>query len=514
MTIGGRGRRQIVGGPSRRNSGFAPNGGSGLAIAGRGSFGSANGGSIIVGCPVGGGLPGARPQGASVGSGGSAAGSRGGSINAPAPSMVATQVLNEPCLSAAPAIDCGPPAVPSSMGGNATSHAHPHPAGHGFGSLAAAAAAATAAATAVVVPPVPPLPSVAAAAAATAGPVQTAGTDYTMRGLPSDSSYTDSSDDESSTGSSSASESPPRKRPVASLCAVFGDGPLKKIPGVGWYFRLRIDSVCVGWVGGFAIGVTMTHPLSLSCLPDRAARVPRSWIAGYWGRTFANGQERFCSWRPQTLRLGDEVAFFVGLEGECIVFVNNEETCRFADPPVPVRAAGNAAGGVAGGAPGVELTPLLDLSATAASITFLNGAPPPPSVCPGGVPPSLEDAVDDGVSPPPPSPRVSEPAPHIRPPQGVSPATDTSPASRSRNGTRPPPVPPLLQLRANGGLGACVPLNSVSGAAVPTAGPGTASPAPPSVAGANVPAGTPEVPGHSVVKAPRHIPKLALGSIR
>lgn len=178
-------------------------------------------------------------------------------------------------------------------------------------------------------------------------------------------------DDESSTGSSSAATET-RKRAYSSLCAVFGDSPLPRIPDVGWYFRLRINSGCSNWVGGFAIGVTLSKPSSLVPLPDRAARVPRSWIAGYWGRTFANGQERLNDWNPQALRPGDEVAFLVGTEGECSVFVNDEERCRFADPPVPVSQHMIAV-------EEVELTALIDVSAAATSVTFLNGAPPPSS---------------------------------------------------------------------------------------------------------------------------------------
>lgn len=486
-TVGGRGRRPVAGAPAKRGAGPAAAGTSSppVAIGGRGSPGIANAATgFPMGCgPMGGGLAPARTPGLMIGANaGSRPGSTGGSVNAPPPMLGASQVA-----------DCVPSLHNNGMGGFvSTGHA-------GAASLAAAAAAATGATVAapgsiMIAPPVPPLPAIAAAA------LEAGGDSHIMQGQLFDASYTDSSDDESSTGSSSASDMLCRRRPVASLCAVFGDGPLRRIPGVGWYFRLRIDSVCVGWVGGFAIGVTLTHPLSLSCLPDRAARVPRSWIAGYWGRTFANGQERFCSWRPQSLRLGDEVAFLVGLEGECVVFVNNEEQCRFADPPVPVRAISAGSpnhGHGAGAGGGVEMTPLLDLSATAASVTFLNGAPPPPSVFPGGVSLAV-DSADDGLSPPPPSPRVSDPALHIRPPQvGGGATAESSPASRARVGTRPPPVPPLLQLRANNGLSGSMAAQVAHAAAVTNNGHCSVSLAVPS---------TQQAP-------PRHIPKLALGSI-
>jgi len=175
-----------------------------------------------------------------------------------------------------------------------------------------------------------------------------------------------SSSGESSSGESSAS----RQRTQANLCVEFGDAPLRKVPGVGWTFRMRINAGASNWVGGFAIGVTLSKPATAH-LCDRAARIPQSWVAGYWGRTFANGKESRSNWSPQGLRPGDEVAFLVGLEGECVVFVNDEERCRFSDPPVPIsRPAGADA----------ELTALIDVSAAAAAVTFL-----PDAALPGGL---------------------------------------------------------------------------------------------------------------------------------
>merc|ERR1712176_686718 len=111
-----------------------------------------------------------------------------------------------------------------------------------------------------------------------------------------------------------------------------------------------------------------SSPRSLTELPDRAGKVPNSWIAGYWGRTFSNGHEQHSEWRPQDLRRNDEVGFLVTLDGECIVFVNDVERCRFADPPVPVKSQSD-----------IQLTALLDLSATTASVKFQAGGAPPPT---------------------------------------------------------------------------------------------------------------------------------------
>lgn len=274
------------------------------------------------------------------------------------------------------------------------------------------------------------------------------------------------SSDASSTGSSSV-EATTRKRACSvNLSAVFGDAPLAQLPGVGWYFRLRIDSVSSGWVGGFGIGVTLSSPVALFSLPDRAARVPHAWLAGYWGRTFSNGHECASGWQPQSLRPGDEVGFLVDLAGECAVFVNDEERCRFADPPVPV-----------GSLPNLELRALIDVAATATTVTFLNGAPPPPSVCPppndmlqavgacaangsppaGAGQPGLQSLGVGGPTPTPTHQASAGPSPMAPPPSpsrggsavaGVTKPTSTTPA-RTKGSS---PVPPLLALRTTAAM--------------------------------------------------------------
>eukprot|EP00811_Abedinium_folium_P034529 NODE_7403_length_1582_cov_2.118900.p1 GENE.NODE_7403_length_1582_cov_2.118900~~NODE_7403_length_1582_cov_2.118900.p1 ORF type:complete len:400 (-),score=103.15 NODE_7403_length_1582_cov_2.118900:153-1352(-) len=244
---------------------------------------------------------------------------------------------------------------------------------------------------------------------------------HSIRSHNSSSESSDMSDCTSSTGSSSAATATRARSGLCPLSAVFGDAPLPRIENVGWYFRLRVNSANAGWIGGFAIGVTLCDPTSLAALPDRASRVPRSWLAGYWGRTYSNGREHACSWRPQTLRADDEVGFLVDLDGECVVYVNDEEVCRFADPPVPVTS--------------VELTTLLDVASAAASVTLLSGAPPPPAAVHGWRPHggtgcgSVAMRLPGGVSspppprapsPPPPSPSTAKSVPpgrHEHPPQ-------------------------------------------------------------------------------------------------
>lgn len=147
-------------------------------------------------------------------------------------------------------------------------------------------------------------------------------------------------------------------------CVVLGDTPLELHVGCGWYFELRINEVVTGWVGGLGIGITLTRPGSLPCLPDRAWRVPNSWIAGYWGRMFGNGQQHLIDWKPQELKASDRVGFLVNLKGECIVYVNDEVRVHFTESKVPVSPKGT------------ELTALVDVFASAASVTLIDTLPP------------------------------------------------------------------------------------------------------------------------------------------
>jgi len=147
-------------------------------------------------------------------------------------------------------------------------------------------------------------------------------------------------------------------------CVVLGDAPLEHHAGVGWYFELMVNEVVSGWVGGLGVGVTTARPSNITQLPDRAWRVPNSWIAGYWGRMFANGQQHLIEWRPQDLKVNEKVGFLVTLSGECIVYVNGEVKVHFNEVPVPISGAD------------AELIALVDVFASTASVSLIEAIPP------------------------------------------------------------------------------------------------------------------------------------------
>lgn len=141
-----------------------------------------------------------------------------------------------------------------------------------------------------------------------------------------------------------------------------GAAPLPKIEGVGWYFRLQLGASIGSGNCAFGIGVSLG-----------LGSAGRRWVAGYWGESgrqrIHEEMECYFEWHPHGLREGDEVAFLVNLKGRCFVFINGQECCQFADPPVPVTATDE-----------VELSALVDSSAP---VTFLGNSPLPSCLASG-----------------------------------------------------------------------------------------------------------------------------------
>jgi len=122
-----------------------------------------------------------------------------------------------------------------------------------------------------------------------------------------------------------------------------------------------VDETVEGWVGGLGIGVACTDWSELRRVPDKAWRLPNTYIVGYWGRIFANGEEQETSWRSDTLQPGARVGLMV-LDGGLIVFVNGE---------VVVRADGLL------GSPRGPFYPVVDVFAATRMITLNKNCRPP-----------------------------------------------------------------------------------------------------------------------------------------
>jgi len=87
-----------------------------------------------------------------------------------------------------------------------------------------------------------------------------------------------------------------------------------------------------GWLGGLGIGVTHTRAADLQRIPDKAWRIPDTFIAGYSGCAYLNGKEHSCGWHPDTLTAGQRVGCLITGNGQedMIIFVDGAEVFRIA----------------------------------------------------------------------------------------------------------------------------------------------------------------------------------------
>eukprot|EP00913_Durusdinium_trenchii_P026105 g24489.t1 len=112
----------------------------------------------------------------------------------------------------------------------------------------------------------------------------------------------------------------------------------------GRYFEIVVTETVPGWVGGLGIGITpdprsltpgtltdrMTPAMtglfdnSWKRLPDKAWRIPKTSVLGYWGCAFLDGSEFRTSWHPDTLETGTKVGFLATSTGDFVLFVEGE----------------------------------------------------------------------------------------------------------------------------------------------------------------------------------------------
>merc|ERR1740121_1894968 len=109
--------------------------------------------------------------------------------------------------------------------------------------------------------------------------------------------------------------------------AAVGANPLP-LQRLGRYFEVVVEETVAGWVGGLGIGVTATPPEQVRRVPDKAWRMPNTFIVGYWGCIFLDGVERRNSWHPASLNSGARVGLLVSEEGDLLVFVDERPVVR------------------------------------------------------------------------------------------------------------------------------------------------------------------------------------------
>ena len=106
-----------------------------------------------------------------------------------------------------------------------------------------------------------------------------------------------------------------------------GTGPVP-LQEHGRYFEVTVEDTVPGWVGGLGIGVTSSTPQGLKRVPDKAWRIPKTMVIGYWGCVFVDGCEQRTAWRADSLHPGARVGFLVTRGGDLLVFVDGEAVVR------------------------------------------------------------------------------------------------------------------------------------------------------------------------------------------
>jgi len=116
---------------------------------------------------------------------------------------------------------------------------------------------------------------------------------------------------------------------------VMGSAPLLA-QEQGFYYEVLVTETVNGWVGGIGIGVTRVPPQELKRMPDKAWRIPSTFIVGYWGCLFLDGREKRTRWKADTLNVGSRVGLLVTGDGrgDLIVFVDGVPVVR-ADDVLP-----------------------------------------------------------------------------------------------------------------------------------------------------------------------------------
>eukprot|EP00931_Biecheleriopsis_adriatica_P015369 TRINITY_DN11787_c0_g1_i1.p1 TRINITY_DN11787_c0_g1~~TRINITY_DN11787_c0_g1_i1.p1 ORF type:complete len:568 (-),score=115.27 TRINITY_DN11787_c0_g1_i1:127-1830(-) len=138
---------------------------------------------------------------------------------------------------------------------------------------------------------------------------------------------------------------------------LLGSAPLQR-QELGWYYELQVRETVEGWVGGLGIGVTKSSPEAIPRVPDKAWRMPKTFMIGYWGCVFLDGQERRTNWRADTLPAGACVGILVAGDdsGDLRIFVDKS----------PVVYIEGALKGIM--EPGLELYPVVDVFAATLAV--------------------------------------------------------------------------------------------------------------------------------------------------
>lgn len=111
--------------------------------------------------------------------------------------------------------------------------------------------------------------------------------------------------------------------------AVLGSAALERQPQ-GLYFEVEVRQTVEGWLGGLAVGLTHSAPSHFQDqrLPDKAWRLPDTFIIGYAGSAYLNGRELRVSWKSDALKVGQRVGLLLSDKSDLCVFVDGAEVAK------------------------------------------------------------------------------------------------------------------------------------------------------------------------------------------
>eukprot|EP00927_Polykrikos_kofoidii_P082037 TRINITY_DN8041_c0_g1_i1.p1 TRINITY_DN8041_c0_g1~~TRINITY_DN8041_c0_g1_i1.p1 ORF type:complete len:659 (+),score=82.75 TRINITY_DN8041_c0_g1_i1:208-2184(+) len=108
---------------------------------------------------------------------------------------------------------------------------------------------------------------------------------------------------------------------------VIGSTPLSRF-NLGYYFEVEVSAIEDGWINGLALGVTFTRPDNITRMPDKASRIPDTFVVGYNGCVFVDGQELRTTWRADLIPVGSKVGCLVSSNGDIRIFCDGDVVLR------------------------------------------------------------------------------------------------------------------------------------------------------------------------------------------
>jgi hypothetical protein len=176
-------------------------------------------------------------------------------------------------------------------------------------------------------------------------------------------------------------------KPIPGGAVVLGDGriPLftgRQLANPGYFYSVKITSIDDSHFSlgkckdlAFAFGVSRLPANDFACeKPSYAYEIPGTVLVGYGEKIIDGGKWLQSDWDPKDLKVGDEVGVLVTMEGELVVYLNEEMVICVKSSlgeDASKRRKSKA------GSKKRSLFPVIDLHGRVASVQLVPKKPPP-----------------------------------------------------------------------------------------------------------------------------------------